>query len=342
MNELKTYRGKLLVREDLGLWEGDVAPIPDEVPAVDLRWKGGKLPARILHECLAWFRLVNEKYSSEAQARLFYNPTTGAWSWTAFPQWVTPGLYSKEVEDHELTDEQKAMRLRSIREMSEAGFTEAGTIHSHCDAGAFASWTDEKDEISQNGLHLTLGHISEAKVELHGRVVFRKVKYRVHWDDWLDGVASDTPESFRFEAQPAVIDEERLMALCAERKAPEPVSPSIPGFGVGGWHWGGREVLPQRYLRTPWDGEEDGEIPESAPRGEREEDEYLDSLAGEILDELAYGAGLDRATTAKFAGLFVERLLENECCGEDELLREVAHGFAEARDFLAAESIPGA
>ena len=180
MSEVRKYRSNLVSREDLGLWEGDIAPILDEAEEVDLHWKGGKIPARILWECLAWFRKVNEKYSSEAQARLGYNPTTKEWCWVAYPQYVVAGLYSKEIPSDELTDEQRAMRLRATKEMADGGFMEAGTIHSHCDAGAFASGTDDKDEISQNGVHITLGEISSGHPEIHGRVVFRKIKYPIH------------------------------------------------------------------------------------------------------------------------------------------------------------------
>ena len=37
MNEVRKFHDKLVSREDLGLWAGDVAPILDEVDAVDLR-----------------------------------------------------------------------------------------------------------------------------------------------------------------------------------------------------------------------------------------------------------------------------------------------------------------
>ena len=129
MNEVRRYRNNLVSREDLGLWEGDIAPILDEAEEIDLHWKGGKIPARILWECLAWFRKVNEKFSSEAQARLGYNPTTKEWCWVAFPQYVVAGLYSKEIPSDELTEEQRAMRLRATKEMADGGFLEAGPIH---------------------------------------------------------------------------------------------------------------------------------------------------------------------------------------------------------------------
>jgi hypothetical protein len=336
MNEVKQYHGKLVACEDLGLWEGDVAPILDEVDAVDLRWKGAKIPPRILWECLAWFRLVNEKYESEAQARLGYNPKTGEWCWKAFPQYVVAGLYSKEIPADELTEEQRAMRLRATKEMADGGFMEAGTIHSHCDAGAFASGTDDQDEISQNGVHITLGKISSDRPEIHGRVVFRKIKYPIHWEDWLDSAPADIPESFHFNVKDAAIDKERLMGLCFERPKPVGVAGKSK-WPSGGWGGGSTDCFGNQ---SDWDGWDDTGWTPSGRRGSRELNTH--SALAEFVDctveELFYGNGL--GDLLEFIGLFVQRILELEIYTPKEVLSEVLDGILRDREVATDASKP--
>lgn len=341
MNEVRKYRSALVSREDLGLWEGDIAPILDETKEVDIHWKGGKIPASILWECLAWFRKVNEKHSSEAQARLGYNPETGEWCWVAFPQYVVAGLYSKEIPADELTDEQNAMRLRATREMAEGGFMEAGTIHSHCDAGAFASGTDDKDEISQNGVHITLGHITSEQPEIHGRVVFRKIKYPIHWADWLDEVPADLPENFQFSAKEVSIDEERLMGLCFER--PKGWTDLNPCSGTK-WpcgNWGPRGGGGCSGGRTPYDWEEpEWDLPSRYGRRARDLASPIAALVDGTLEELYYGAGYDVNAILDFLGKFVQRVVEIEVYTPKEVLSEVVDGILSGRDATTTASDP--
>lgn len=334
MNEVRKYRSNLVSREDLGLWEGDIAPILDEAEEVDLHWKGGKIPARILWECLAWFRKVNEKFSSEAQARLGYNPTTKEWCWVAYPQYVVAGLYSKEIPSDELTDEQRAMRLRATKEMADGGFMEAGTIHSHCDAGAFASGTDDKDEISQNGVHITLGEISSGHPEIHGRVVFRKIKYPIHWEDWLADAPADLSESFHFSVKEVPIDEERLMGLCFER--PKRLMDSDTKWPSGNWNLH-RGAAPSGY-RTPYDWEEaEWGLP---GQRERDPDSHLDELVDGTLEELYYGSGYDVNAILQFLARYVQRVIEIEVYTPKEVLSEVVDGILAIRDATTAASEP--
>lgn len=332
MGDIRKYRSNLVSKEDLGLWEGDIAPILDEAKEVDLHWKGGKIPARILWECLAWFRKVNEKYSSEAQARLGYNPETKEWCWTAFPQYVVAGLYSKEIPTDELTAEQNAMRLRATKEMADGGFMEAGTIHSHCDAGAFASGTDDKDEISQNGIHITLGNISSEQPEIHGRVVFRKIKYTIHWEDWLNNAPADLPESFHFPAQDAAIDEERLMGLCFENSKPS-LSAFMSQRPSGGWsrYGGGRSY----GGRSDWE-DRDWDYPDGygdrPGRSDRASDYSLEEFADCVLEELFGGDAFAGDCILAFTTLFIQRLVEMDAYTTHKILSAVVDGMVGGRE----------
>lgn len=280
---MNKYKNTIVEKDDLGLWEGDIAPILDEQKEVDIRWKGAKIPGSIILECLKWFRMVDQKYSSEAQARLLYNAETQEWGWLAYPQYVTAGLYSQEITPAECNDEQQKMRDDASKDAFDKGFREAGTIHSHCDAGAFASGTDDKDEISQNGIHITLGKINDEAVEIHGRVVFRKIKYNIHWNDWIVDCGEGDPACWSFKPgklDEIHIDEDKLMALCFKKELPK-YTPFSKGSGYGfGWQSGGyggmfgsRDKDSYEYMRG-WDdagwgteidqlGEGDKQVPES-------------------------------------------------------------------------------
>jgi len=342
---MQKYKGALIDKEDLGLWEGDVSPILDEASTVDIHWKGTKIPKRVILECLKWFRMVHAKYNSEAQARLLYNARSGEWSWMAYPQYVSSGLYSKEITTAELTEEQKKMREEASEAAFMAGFQEAGTIHSHCDAGAFASGTDDHDEITQNVVHITLGKINgKETVEIHGRVVFRKIKYpTIHWNEWMDECSGEESACWDITTHgidDVSIDEEKLMALCFKRPVPQttfqPVKssqwPSLSNWGGcwAGWdgddieeRWGDgvyRDVdkLPANYLH----GVETARTEEDffdALIGIAEENGYTirDLLEGLMVRSMEVEC-LDAADVGKLAGSAIEYALLSSMRKEEQ------------------------
>ena len=44
-----------------------------------------------------------------------------------------------------------------------------GTVHHHCSASAFQSFTDEQNEWNQDGLHITVGKMDQDRHDLHAR-----------------------------------------------------------------------------------------------------------------------------------------------------------------------------
>lgn len=185
--ELALAGTRLLVPQTLTCWDGQIAKdVPPAGSSPYLRWKGAPLPRALLAEIAAFFRHANETWRSEAQVRLAYNAATGEWRAAALPQTIATGMASKEIKFPDAA--QAALREKILSGLHAGGFTLNGTIHSHCDCSAFASSEDERDESTQTGLHVTMGHVSSDEVELHGRVVLRGVRYPVHWEDWLEGV----------------------------------------------------------------------------------------------------------------------------------------------------------
>jgi hypothetical protein len=79
------------------------------------------------------------------------------------------------------------------------GWTEAGSVHHHCNMGASQSGTDEKDESQQIGIHITLGKINSEQYDIHSRFKtihgFKDVNLMTFFETpaWMDAV----PEQYR-------------------------------------------------------------------------------------------------------------------------------------------------
>lgn len=92
-----------------------------------------------------FFQLVVEKYRSESVVILYYNQELNSYA-TAVPQ--------------QTINHASAVYIRKGLTANEhlQGYVPIGTIHSHCDFGAFHSGTDDSDETDWDGLHITFGN----------------------------------------------------------------------------------------------------------------------------------------------------------------------------------------
>lgn len=198
--EDKAVGARMLLEQDLGLWEGDIVFLPSNSEPV-LKWKGTPIPRKLYGDALSFFLFAYEKWSSEAVLRLMYNSKTGEWGLLCLPQIVRSGLEASEIDSR--NEEQEAMAAASRAEFQGDDWSECGTIHSHCNVGASQSHTDkygkagQSGELSMTGVHITLGTINTSEVEVHGRVCLRNVQYDIDWSQWYE----DWPESLGNERQ---------------------------------------------------------------------------------------------------------------------------------------------
>lgn len=128
----------------------------------EFEWNGPKIPKEVWHEILAFFRWTYEESSSESQVRLFVNTQSQTWRGWAFPQKANTGMSAQE-QDTEETKIQRAQFKPS------EGWRYFGTVHHHCSASAFQSSTDESNEKSQDGIHITVGSMNKSQYDLHHR-----------------------------------------------------------------------------------------------------------------------------------------------------------------------------
>jgi len=113
-------------------------------PFVRLNFK--KFPQDKLSEIVQFFTDVYDKFDGEAVVLLYYNSEKEEWTYLVPPQEV-----SRAGVDYKLDDE--------FKKKIPSGSKLLGSIHSHAEMAAFHSGTDDKDEISFDGLHITIGNV---------------------------------------------------------------------------------------------------------------------------------------------------------------------------------------
>jgi restriction endonuclease Mrr len=141
------------------------------------RYTGPKFTPAMWNEVLSFFKWSYLKTHGESQVRLFVHLEHGWKAW-AFPQEASCGLSTKELPDDPNTAIQRA-RFGD-------DWMLYGTVHHHCDAGAFQSGTDSDNEKTQEGIHITIGDMNKEKYSIHSRFYYRGCKFqpdlREFWD----------------------------------------------------------------------------------------------------------------------------------------------------------------
>jgi hypothetical protein len=142
-------------------------------------YTGPKIPPEVWQEVLSFLKWVYDTTKSEAQVRMYVNPTQNTWKAWAYPQEARTGMSAKEL------DNQDASRQREQFKDSE-GWIYFNTTHSHCSCGAFQSGTDEANEQNQDGLHITVGHLDKSAYDLHFRFYRSGLKFEPDMSEFWD------------------------------------------------------------------------------------------------------------------------------------------------------------
>jgi hypothetical protein len=132
-------------------------PIPKASPI--LHWHGPKIDL-----ATSWYpalRFMQEHHRHEVVLRLFMTRDRSEILIFPLTQIYGTGMSVKE----EITKEEREW-------WAAEGLIEAGTVHSHCEAGAFASGTDTDDERARDGLHMTIGKLKSSQFDIHARMTW--------------------------------------------------------------------------------------------------------------------------------------------------------------------------
>ena len=141
-----------------------------------LSWKRGKIPLDMWQQVLSFFKWSYDETTSETQVRLLYNASEDKWAVWAFPQEHGTGMTTKEIDGDEKDRQRETFK----------GYTVAGTVHHHCSSPAFQSGTDKDNELSQDGVHITVGNLDKSQFDLHARVCRTSVMFNCSLGEWFE------------------------------------------------------------------------------------------------------------------------------------------------------------
>ena len=106
-----------------------------------------KIPYEMFNKIYEFFKYVYKTHKSEVAILLWHNFETKDWD-TEVPTQTVGGASVSYTRNESFKDEMEAK-----------GFTCVGTIHSHCEMGAFHSGIDDHDEYNFDGVHITIGKV---------------------------------------------------------------------------------------------------------------------------------------------------------------------------------------
>ena len=143
-----------------------------------------KLPSHHVWRIKHFFKEVVRVHHAEACTVLYYNRDKNDWKIHIPKQHVSHGGVSyKKVG---------ATHLEGME-----GYIPVGTIHSHCDFGAFHSGTDVGDEEHWDGLHVTFGHNDKDDFTISATFVMNGHRFKVNPEDVLEGISRAGAEHYR-------------------------------------------------------------------------------------------------------------------------------------------------
>lgn len=239
-----------------------------------------KLPVEVIYKSLRFFQTVWDKYKSESAVVLYYNQELQEYYLYCPYQTVSSGSVDYDT-DFDVNNEE---HLAIVNWFTENNYRRVGTIHSHCNFGAFHSGTDIGDEDSKNGIHLTIGHVDQENFSLVSSFAVNGNRFEVSPPDVVSGLVAKNEKKntgygggymkwsspdryFNFELS----DEER--AELEERFMPEIIDDWMPlvekkTYTYSSWNGGGYYGGTTSYGKKPVQTEKDHRKKSESPKKE--------------------------------------------------------------------------
>ncbi len=134
-----------------------------------------KIPSDVMKLIVDFFGDMYTKHGGESALLLWYNPIKKDWELEIPSQIVSiAGVdYTRDPKDDKL--------LRS------KGYVLAGTVHSHGKMPAFHSSTDDDDEYTFDGIHITIGNFERFKNQTFScRFIMKDTQYKMKLEEITD------------------------------------------------------------------------------------------------------------------------------------------------------------
>lgn len=185
--DMPTFRGfvpvdNISVLQDLNAKDFIVCKLP-------------KIPTRCVWRIKEFFRQVVDKHRAEACTVLYFNENNNDWRVHIPIQQVSHGGV-----------QYRRVGITHLEGMED--YTPVGTIHSHCDFGAFHSGTDHSDEESFDGLHITFGHNDKDEFTISASYVLNGERFKLDPMDCLEGIEPVGQDRYRIVALEDGVKEE--------------------------------------------------------------------------------------------------------------------------------------
>jgi rRNA maturation endonuclease Nob1 len=161
----------IFLKKTIGVMDS-VAPVNQistlQSVAASARMRISKIPGPKFAKVIEFFRAVYHEYYAEAIVLLFYNEEKKTHTIIPPHQKVTGGA----------CDYNRGITIE--------GLTMIGTIHSHGGMSAFHSTTDDKDEETFDGLHITLGNMRDEEISISASIVANGYRIMVDPNDYVE------------------------------------------------------------------------------------------------------------------------------------------------------------
>lgn len=150
-----------------------IPDLPELEESLVLRQGMPKIPYSLVEEAIAFFRAVFNEYNSEAAALLVFDNHEKQWSIRPVKQRVSSA---------------------SVEYGTGAVSGVCGTIHSHCNMGAFFSCTDDKDDSQTDGFHIVVGNINSDRPDIAASVSVNGARFNCEPGHLIDGLPDPEPK----------------------------------------------------------------------------------------------------------------------------------------------------
>ena len=132
-----------------------------------------KLPYDLYKQIYSFFKSVYTEHKSEVAVLLWYNFERKDW-FIEVPKQKVSGAsvnYDRDLEEN--------------KKLESKGYICVGSIHSHCEMGAFHSGTDDGDEYNFDGFHMTIGKVMSGP-EHACRFIVKDVEYKMKFEECVE------------------------------------------------------------------------------------------------------------------------------------------------------------
>ena len=284
---LKTKDGKLFEQVDAEQWEGYAPVASSDVDVPIHRWHGLRMPLALHRQVLAFFAWSLKETSSETMANWYYHPVLG-WAILVFPQKGYQGMQvNAKLTDEVIGEWQQKLPgvwdgVSPFKDEYNTAWKPMGTGHHHCRAGAFQSSGDHADELNQEGLHITIGGLGDARYSLHARVSFRGIITPARLSDWYElpadvAAALDVMRaSGKSDAWITSLADELLADILVQ---PAPEGTEFPEWWKGNVQRQVASAAPYSWVGDAWNSGNRGYVGKSRYMMDKDEDAFKEDVA---------------------------------------------------------------